>query len=53
VLLQLHPGKTLDRAQVPASFTWSPLGARADDKNVSVVDQHGTLLASQSEARAA
>jgi len=50
VLLQLHPGKTLDRAQVAGIVHLVASSVpELTTKNVSVVDQHGTLLASQSE----
>jgi flagellar M-ring protein FliF len=52
VLLQLHPGKTLDRAQVAGIVHLVASSVpELTTKNVSVVDQHGTLLASQSEGQ--
>ena len=52
VLLQLHPGKTLDRAQVAGVVHLVASSVpELTTKNVSVVDQHGTLLASQSEGQ--
>jgi flagellar M-ring protein FliF len=54
VLLQLHPGKTLDRAQVAGIVHLVASSVpELTTKNVSVVDQHGTLLASQSEGQGA
>ena len=51
VLLQLHPGKTLDRAQVAGIVHLVASSVpELTTKNVSVVDQHGSLLASQSDA---
>jgi len=50
VLLQLHPGKTLDRAQVAGIVHLVASSVpELTTKNVSVVDQHGALLASQHE----
>jgi flagellar M-ring protein FliF len=50
ILLQLHPGKTLDRAQVAGIVHLVASSVpELTIKNVSVVDQHGNLLASQSE----
>jgi len=50
VLLQLHPGKALDRAQVAGIVHLVASSVpELTTKNVSVVDQHGALLASQSE----
>ncbi len=50
VLLQLHPGKTLDRAQVAGIVHLVASSVpELTTKNVSVIDQHGNLLASQSE----
>ena len=50
VLLQLHPGKALDRAQVAGIVHLVASSVpELTTKNVSVVDQHGTLLASQSD----
>jgi flagellar M-ring protein FliF len=52
VLVQLHPGKTLDRAQVAGVVHLVASSVpELTTKNVSVVDQHGTLLASQSEGQ--
>ncbi len=52
VLVQLHPGKTLDRAQVAGIVHLIASSVpELTTKNVSVVDQHGTLLASQSEGQ--
>jgi flagellar M-ring protein FliF len=52
VLVQLHPGKTLDRAQVAGIVHLVASSVpELTFKNVSVVDQHGTLLASQSEGQ--
>jgi flagellar M-ring protein FliF len=52
VLLQLHPGKALDRAQVAGIVHLVASSVpELTTKNVSVVDQHGTLLASQSESQ--
>ena len=48
VLLQLHPGKTLDRQQVAGIVHLvSSSVPELNPKNVSVVDQHGNLLASE------
>ncbi len=50
VLLQLHPGQALDRAQVAGIVHLVASSVpELNAKNVSVVDQHGVLLASQSE----
>jgi len=50
VLLQMHPGQTLDRAQVAGIVHLVASSVpELNTKNVSVVDQHGDLLASQSE----
>ncbi len=50
VLLQLHPGQALDRAQVAGIVHLVASSVpELNPKNVSVVDQHGALLASQSE----
>jgi flagellar M-ring protein FliF len=50
ILLQLHPGKTLDRAQVAGIVHLVASSVpELTIKNVSVVDQHGNLLASRSE----
>jgi flagellar M-ring protein FliF len=50
VLLQLHPGQALDRAQVAGIVHLVASSVpELNPKNVSVVDQHGDLLASQSE----
>jgi len=52
VLVQLHPGKALDRAQVAGVVHLVASSVpELTTKNVSVVDQHGTLLASQSEGQ--
>jgi flagellar M-ring protein FliF len=52
VLLQLHPGKELDRAQVAGIVHLVASSVpELTTKNVSVVDQHGTLLASRSEGQ--
>jgi flagellar M-ring protein FliF len=52
VLVQLHPGKTLDRGQVAGIVHLVASSvSELTTKNVSVVDQHGTLLASQSEGQ--
>ena len=52
VLVQLHPGKALDRAQVAGIVHLVASSVpELTTKNVSVVDQHGTLLASQSEGQ--
>jgi flagellar M-ring protein FliF len=52
VLVELHPGKTLDRAQVAGVVHLVASSVpELTTKNVSVVDQHGTLLASQSEGQ--
>jgi len=51
VLLQLHPGQTLDRAQVAGIVHLVASSVpELNVKNVSVVDQHGSLLASQSDS---
>jgi flagellar M-ring protein FliF len=48
VLLQLHPGKTLDRTQVAGIVHLvSSSVPELNPKNVSVVDQQGNLLANQ------
>jgi flagellar M-ring protein FliF len=53
VLLQLHPGKALDRAQVAGIVHLVASSVpELTPKNISVVDQHGDLLASQSESAA-
>jgi flagellar M-ring protein FliF len=50
VLLQLHPGQALDRAQVAGIVHLVASSVpELNPKNVSVVDQHGDLLASQPE----
>jgi len=50
VLLQLHPGQALDRAQVAGIVHLVASSVpELNTKNVSVVDQHGSLLASQSD----
>lgn len=51
VLLQLHPGKALDRQQVAGIVHLvSSSVPELNPKNVSVVDQHGNLLASERAA---
>lgn len=51
VLLQLHPGQALDRAQVAGIVHLVASSVpELNTKNVSVVDQHGDLLASQSDS---
>jgi flagellar M-ring protein FliF len=53
VLLQLHPGKTLDRAQVAGIVHLvSSSVPELSPKSVSVVDQHGNLLASERQGAA-
>jgi flagellar M-ring protein FliF len=48
VLLQLHPGKALDRQQIAGIVHLvSSSVPELATKNVSVVDQHGNLLASE------
>jgi flagellar M-ring protein FliF len=48
VLLQLHPGKVLDRAQVAGIVHLvSASVPELNPKNVSIVDQHGNLLAAE------
>lgn len=48
VLVQLHPGRTLDRAQVAGIVHLvSSSVPELSPKNVSVVDQHGNLLAAE------
>jgi len=50
VLLQLHPGQTLDRAQTAGIVHLVASSVpELNPKNVSVVDQHGNLLANQSD----
>ncbi|HYA66949.1 MAG TPA: flagellar basal-body MS-ring/collar protein FliF, partial [Burkholderiaceae bacterium] len=50
VLLQLHPGQALDRAQVAGIVHLVASSVpELNPKNVSVVDQHGDLLANQSD----
>jgi flagellar M-ring protein FliF len=50
VLLQLHPGQALDRAQVAGIVHLVASSVpELNTKNVSVVDQHGDLLASQAD----
>jgi flagellar M-ring protein FliF len=50
VLLQLHPGKALDRAQVAGIVHLVASSVpELTTKNVSVVDQHGALLAGGSD----
>jgi len=53
VLLQLHSGKTLDRAQVAGIVHLvSSSVPELSPKSVSVVDQHGNLLASERQGTA-
>jgi len=53
VLIQLHNGKVLDRAQVAGIVHLvSASVPELNPKNVSVVDQHGNLLASERSATA-
>lgn len=53
VLLQLHPGKTLDRQQVAGIVHLvSSSVPELNPKNVSIVDQHGNLLASERQGAA-
>ena len=50
VLLQLHPGQALDRAQIAGIVHLVASSVpELNPKNVSVVDQHGNLLANQSD----
>lgn len=50
VLLQMHPGQTLDRAQVAGIVHLVASSVpELNPKNVSIVDQHGDLLASQAD----
>jgi flagellar M-ring protein FliF len=54
VLLQLHNGKALDRAQVAGIVHLvSSSVPEMNPKNVSVVDQHGNLMASPRDGSAA
>jgi flagellar M-ring protein FliF len=54
VLLQLHPGQSLDRAQIAGIVHLVASSVpELNPKNVSVVDQHGDLLANQSDDSAA
>lgn len=54
VILQLHPGKTLDRAQVAGIVHLvSSSVPELNAKHVSVVDQHGTLQSVKSDANGA
>ncbi|GAB4472990.1 MAG: flagellar basal-body MS-ring/collar protein FliF [Burkholderiaceae bacterium] len=54
VLLQLHPGKTLDRQQIAGIVHLvSSSVPELATKHVSVVDQHGNLLASERGANGA
>ncbi len=54
VLLQLHPGKALDRQQIAGIVHLvSSSVPELATKNVSVVDQHGNLLASERGANGA
>ncbi|MFO0008962.1 MAG: flagellar basal-body MS-ring/collar protein FliF [Betaproteobacteria bacterium] len=54
VLLQLHAGKALDRAQVAGIVHLvSASVPEMNAKNVSVVDQHGNLMASPRDGSAA
>jgi flagellar M-ring protein FliF len=53
VVLQVHPGKTLDRQQVAGIVHLvSSSVPELSPKNVSVVDQHGNLLASERQGAA-
>jgi flagellar M-ring protein FliF len=53
VLLQLHPGKALDRQQVAGIVHLvSSSVPELSPKSVSVVDQHGNLLASERQGAA-
>jgi len=53
VLLQMHPGKTLDRQQIAGIVHLvSSSVPELNPKNVSVVDQHGNLLASERQGAA-
>ena len=53
VLLQLHPGKALDRQQVAGIVHLvSSSVPELNPKNVSIVDQHGNLLASERQGAA-
>ncbi|MDZ7654090.1 MAG: flagellar basal-body MS-ring/collar protein FliF [Burkholderiaceae bacterium] len=53
VLLQMHPGKALDRQQVAGIVHLvSSSVPELNPKNVSVVDQHGNLLASDRQGAA-
>ena len=53
VLLQMHPGKSLDRQQVAGIVHLvSSSVPELNPKNVSVVDQHGNLLASERQGAA-
>jgi len=53
VLIQLHPGRSLDRAQIAGIVHLvSASVAELSPKQVSVVDQHGNLLSSQRDAPA-
>jgi len=50
VLLELHPGQSLDRAQVAGIVHLVASSVpELNPKSVSVVDQHGDLLSSQSD----
>jgi len=50
VLLQLHPGQALDRAQIAGIVHLVASSVpELNPKNVSVVDQHGNLLANQAD----
>lgn len=50
VLLQLHPGQSLDRAQIAGIVHLVASSVpELNPKNVSVVDQHGDLLANQAD----
>lgn len=54
VLLQLHPGKALDRQQIAGIVHLvSSSVPELNPKNVSVVDQHGNLIASERGAAGA
>jgi flagellar M-ring protein FliF len=53
VLVQLHPGRVLERAQIAGIVHLvSSSVPELNPKNVSVVDQHGNLLASERQGAA-
>ena len=53
VLLQVHPGKSLDRQQVAGIVHLvSSSVPELNPKNVSIVDQHGNLMASERQGAA-